>query len=246
MERMEWIVVTQDPAKTGQIAPGRTVCLPAGRNAAAENAGAEWLLFWQENLTPAAGFGEAVAAALDEAGADIVAFAPRVLPSPGDAAPHPLTLELPWASARCLLVRRSAFLAAGGFDARLPEPAASRDLSVRLRSQGVIRALPAAAALAPGMPEQDLNAYRDEVLGKARLAAKWAPFGAAMRAQAELWQAVRRPAHYPGVRWVLAPAAARQMLAVWSLLAWRLGHRALFKTTPTPLGGPLESDLGPN
>ena len=65
MERMEWIVVTQDPAKTGQIAPGRTVCLPGARNAAAENAGAEWLLFWQENLTPAAGFGEAVAAALD-------------------------------------------------------------------------------------------------------------------------------------------------------------------------------------
>ena len=66
MERMEWIVVTQDPAKTGQIAPGRTVCLPGARNAAAENAGAEWLLFWQENLTPAAGFGEAVAAALEE------------------------------------------------------------------------------------------------------------------------------------------------------------------------------------
>lgn len=246
MERMEWIVVTQDPAKTGQIAPGRTVCLPGARNAAAENAGAEWLLFWQENLTPAAGFGEAVAAALDEAGADTAALAPRVLPSPGDAAPDPLTLELPWASSRCLLVRRSAFLAAGGFDARLPEPAASRDLSVRLRGQGLIRALPAAAALAPGMPAQDLNAYRDEVLGKARLAAKWAPFGAAMRAQAELWQAVRHPAHYPGVRRVLAPAAARQLLAVWPLLTWRLGHRALFKNAPSPLGSPLEADLGPN
>lgn len=246
MERMEWIVVTQDPQKAGQAADGHTACLPEGRNAAADASGAEWLLFWREDLVPAEGFGEAVAAALDAAGTEIVAFAPRLLPSPEDAAPNPLTLELPWAYSHCLLVRRDALLAAGGWDRRLPEPAASRDLSARLRSRGLIRALPAAAALAPGLPARDLPAYRDEVLGKARLAAKWASFGAALRAQGALWQAVRCPQHYPGVRRALAPAAAGQLLAMWPLLAWRLGHRALFRASPSPLGGPLEADLGPN
>ena len=246
MERMKWIVVTQDPQKAGSTADGRTVCLPEQRNAAAKSAGAEWLLFWREDLTPAAGFGEAVAAALDAARPDAVAFAPRVLPSAGDAAPNPLTLALPWADPGCLLVRRDAFQETGGFDPRLPEPAAGRDLCVRLRSRGTLYMLPEAAALASGVPRRDLTAYRDEVLGTARLAAKWAPVGAALRAQLELWQAVRRPAHYPGVRRVLAPAAARQLLAVWPLLFWRLGHKALFRASPSPLGGALEADLGPN
>lgn len=218
----------------------------AARNAAARRAGAEWLLFWQEGLAPAPGFGEALAAALAGAGPRVAALAPRVLPSPGDAAPDPLTLALPWASSRCLAVRRTAFLAAGGFDPRLPEPAASRDLCARLRAQGELLALPEATALAPGLPPDDLAAYRDEVVGRARLAAKWAPLPAVLRAQAELWRTARRPAHYPGVRRALLRAAAGQLLAVWPLLTWRLGRRALFQASPSPLGGPLEADLGPN
>ena len=226
------------------VPPGVRVVRPArpGRGpAAARNAGwracrADWIAFLDDDVEPAPGWLEALAADLAAAGPDVAGVQGRVVvPLPPDRRPtdwerNTRGLERArWATAD-LAYRREALEAAGGFDERFPRAyREDADLGLRITAAGrrivtgerVVRHPVRPAPAWVSVAKQAGNA--DDVLMRAL-------HGRAWRARAGV-PAGRRPRHLAvaaaGALSVAALAARRPRVGAVAGAAWLAGTAEL-------------------
>jgi GT2 family glycosyltransferase len=107
-----------------------------GQNTAIARGAAPYVLLLNQDCVLEPGVLEALVASAVASDADVGAWELRQIPYEHPKAYDPVTLETPWASGAALLVRRAAFEAVGGFDARIFMYGEDVDLSWRLRAAG--------------------------------------------------------------------------------------------------------------
>ena len=221
-------------------------CRAALRRAAAE--GVPALLLCRETTVFTPGQLDALLAAAQQA-PDAVLFAARVLPYGPEFPCDPVTLETALAGPDGVLLRTAALTAAGGFDKRLSGEAMAADLCRRLRGKGGrLLYCPSVtawdkAADRPGTAQD----YVEETACAARLSALYGRRADGVRL---LWDTLRAPRHFDGVRRALltalpsaaagllcrrAPADARASADLSDGYGPRLGRCALLPFEEQPL-----------
>ncbi len=176
-----------------------------------ETVNTEFLLFRKPSVSLSPEQEAALEAAALEAAPDVAILAPRVLPYGPDWHFDPVTLEAGVMTAECLLIRRSALDAAGGFDPGLSGSAAAADLCWRLRAAGYRLLYYPRITAEDAAPETEptLAQYVCETVEACILRTKYGRAGLGLR---ELYRTLRQPKHFPGVRQALVKALPRGLL----------------------------------
>jgi len=117
-------------------ASGANLGFGRGHNAAIARGSAPYALLLNQDCELEPGVLAALLAAAASTPDDVAAWELRQVPYEHPKAYDPVSLETPWVSGAALLVRRTAFEAVGGFDARLFMYGEDVDLSWRLRAAG--------------------------------------------------------------------------------------------------------------
>ena len=221
-------------------------CRAALRRAVAE--GIPALLLCRRTTVFPDGQQDALLAAA-EAAPQAALLAARVLPYGPEWPCDPVTLETELAGPDGVLLRTAALTAAGGFDARLSGEAMAADLCWRLRGAGgKLLYCPSVTAWdkAADRPETAAD-YAGRTASAARLLAR---YGRRADGAALLWETLRAPKHFDGVRRTLlaalpaaaagslcrrAPAAARALADLSDGYGPRLGRCALLPFEEQPL-----------
>ncbi len=114
----------------------RNVGFGRGHNANASKGRAPYLLVVNQDCVLEPGALALLLESAEHSPADVAAWELRQIPYEHPKAYDPATLETPWVSGAATLLRRSAFEAVGGFDARIFMYGEDVDLSWRLRAAG--------------------------------------------------------------------------------------------------------------
>jgi GT2 family glycosyltransferase len=119
-----------------------------GHNAAAKGGEGEFILLLNHDAELTKDCLHQLLAAARADAANVAAWEARQAPYEHPKVYDPVTLETPWVSGACVLLRRSAFEAIGGFDEKFFMYGEDVDLSWRLRDKGfVLRFLPRAVVV---------------------------------------------------------------------------------------------------
>lgn len=227
------ILVALSPRSAADPAVCRAALEKAGQGhqlhflSAADAGSAAWVLFWQSDALPRPGLFDA----LEKAAArwpDAGALECRRLPLEQSKLYDPSTLQTDFFSGPAVCIRRQALEAAGGWQAGWPDAAARLDLSFRLRAAGYsLYYCPDAAVDCPAPPD-DLENYRDQLIGRLLLAFQYGTIADAARAKFAFIKALRRPRPFAHVRPTLLKGAAGRYCAMWAAFLFRFSRRKTF------------------
>ena len=204
----------------------------SGAKQQVEKTDADWLLFVQEGGSLADDALGQLEKYMAAAGEKTVAFELRTFPVDTGRHTDPVTLEILWVDPGAVLIKRSAFVQAGGFDPAF-NLLAFIDLSWRLRSAGyTLQSCPLAVVNVNGTTDERYEYIYGEY-ERLLLGIKW---GRDSQARAEFEHTLKTPRHFDGIRKELAKLYAQHFLKVTSMKKFR----------KTELFNPLMCDFSPH
>lgn len=183
----------------------------------AESKKADWILFIREGGV----VGESAVLAVEKniglSSENTAAFEFRQTPVDTPRHTDPVTLEIEWADPGAVMIKRSAFEKAGGFDNNF-SLFAFVDLSWRLRACGFcLKACPEASVEIKGEKDERYEYIYGEY-EKLLLGIKW---GRGARARADFEKVLKNPKHFDGVRKELAKLYALHFIKAGKLKKFR-------------------------
>ena len=157
----------------------------------------------------------------------------RALPWEAEHHVDPVTLESPTLGPTACLVRRDAFLRAGGLDAAFGPHAMWDELSIRLRSLGGAIFYAPRAVVSAKCEKDDRIEYLTEVNNALLMAFKYGNRVAISAARKAYLNAVRHPRPFPNVRRLLVRQYRDGLSAHGRLKKWRRANPELFQAVQT-------------